>query len=219
MKGPLYDISVLIGLSLLAALLVYLFREQANAAINLMGTYSGTPMAIGVAVLVFFIGSIFFVPQCALIAAASAAFGLVDGSVIAWFATMVSVTAHVFAARALAGRFEERLHIQRLDYLRTLFKRNSVQSGFLVRLIPTGPAILVNVAAGLFGVSRGGFLLGSALGVIPKILLTGIVASELISSAQGKQFSLWLAVGAVGLIALSLMTRKARPPRQKISSK
>lgn len=219
MKGPLYDISLLIGLSLLTALLVYLFREQASAAINLMGTYSGTPMAVGVAILVFLIGSIFFVPQWALIASAIAAFGLVEGSAIAWLATMVSVTAHVFAARALARRFEDRLHIQRLDYLRNLFKRNSVISGFIVRLIPTGPAILVNVAAGLFGVSRGGFLLGTAFGVVPKILLTGIVASELISSAQGKQFSLWLAVAAVGLIALSLITRRARPPRHEIPSK
>lgn len=219
MKGPLYDISLLIGLSLIAALLVYLFREQANAAIDLMGTYSGTPMAVCVAALVFFIGSIFFVPQWALIASAIAAFGLIEGSAIAWFATMVSVTAHVFAARALERRFKERLHIQRLAYLKTLFVRNSVQSGFIVRLIPTGPAILVNVAAGLFGVSRGGFLLGTAFGIMPKILLTGIVASELISSAQGKQFSLWLAVGAVGLIALSLMTRRARPPRHEIPPK
>jgi len=56
MKGPIYDISVLIGLSLLVALLVYLFREQANAMVDLMGSYSGTPMAGAVAVLVFLIG-------------------------------------------------------------------------------------------------------------------------------------------------------------------
>lgn len=219
MKGPLYDISVLIGVSILMASLVYLFREQANAAVILMGTYSGTPMAVGVAVLVFLIGSVFFVPQWALIAAAIAAFGLVEGTAIAWFATMVSVTAHVLAARALENQFKERLHIQRLNYLRDLFNRNSVWSGFIVRLIPTGPAILVNVAAGLFGVSRSGFLIGTAFGIMPKILLTGIVASELISSAQGKQFSLWLAVGAFGLIALSLITRRARPPRAEISPK
>lgn len=213
MKGPLYDIALLIGFSLLTALLVYIFREPASAAIHLMGTYSGTPMAVGVAILIFLIGSIFFVPQWALIASAIAAFGLIEGSAIAWLATMVSVTAHVFAARAFARRFEDRLHIQRLDYLRNIFKQNSVRSGFIVRLIPTGPAILVNVTAGLFGVSRGGFLLGTAFGVVPKILLTGIVASELISSAQGKQFSLWLAVAAVGMIALSLVARRARPPR------
>lgn len=219
MKGPFYDIAVLIGVSTVMALLVYLFRDQANAAVKLMGTYSGTPMAVGVAVLVFLIGSVFFVPQWALIAAAIAAFGLVEGTAIAWFATMVSVTAHVFAARALESRFKERLHIQRLNYLRDLFNRNSVWSGFVVRLIPTGPAILVNVAAGLFGVSRSGFLFGTAFGIMPKILLTGIVASELISSAQGKQFSLWLAVGALGLIALSLITRRARPPRPEIVPK
>lgn len=219
MKGPLYDISVLIGFSLLAALLIYLFREQANAAVELMGTYSGTPMAVGVAVLVFLIGSIFFVPQWALIAAAIAAFGLVEGTAIAWFATMFSVLVHVLAARALANRFAERLHSQRLSYLRDLFNRNSVWSGFIIRLIPTGPAILVNVAAGLFGVSRSGFLFGTAFGIVPKILLIAIVASELISSAQGKQFSLWLAIGAIGLIALSLITRQARPPRRKISPK
>jgi len=204
------DILLMVGLSLVAILGVLLFQDQVTAGVDLMGTYSGSPFAVLIAIGVFLIGSIFFVPQWLLIAAAIAAFGLVEGTGIAWLATMVATTAHVLFARSLEGRLRGRLTGKRLDSLRSLFRRNSFQSGFIVRLIPTGPAIIVNAAAGLFGVSRSGFLLGTAFGIIPKIILTAIVASELISSAQGRQVSLWLAVAAIGLLVIFLLSRRTR---------
>ncbi|MGB3456794.1 MAG: VTT domain-containing protein [Litorimonas sp.] len=180
--------------------LVFLFRDQAAGLIDLMGSYSGTPLAVGIAILVFLVGSVLFVPQWALIAASVAAFGLVEGTGIAWLATMVAATVHVFSARALEGRLRHRLEGDRAEWLRALFRRHSVHAGFIVRLVPTGPAILVNVAAGLFGVSRVGFLAGTAFGIVPKIVLTGAVVSELVSSARAQQLTLGLAILGFGVL-------------------
>ena len=210
MTFSIRDILLMAGLSLVAILGILLFQDQVVVGVDLMRTYSGGSFAILVAIAVFLIGSIFFVPQWLLIATAIATFGLVEGTGIAWLATMVATTAHVLFARALEGRLRGRLSGKRLDNLRGLFRRNSVQSGFIVRLIPTGPAIIVNAAAGLMGVRRSGFLLGTAFGIIPKIILTAIVASELISSAQSRQVSLGLAFAALSLLLVFLVSRRLR---------
>lgn len=213
MTGWSRDILGLIGLSLLIIVLVMVFREHVQAGIDLMGTYSGTPLAVIVAFSVFLIGSIFLIPQWMLIAAAIAAFGLVEGVGIAWAGTLFSAAIHVTFAKAIEGRLRDRLgeprYAQRMARLRRLFARNSFQSGFIVRLIPTGPAIVVNMAAGIVGVHRTAFLAGTALGIIPKILLAGIVASELISSAQGQQIGLGLVLFGLIILAVLVILRRS----------
>jgi uncharacterized membrane protein YdjX (TVP38/TMEM64 family) len=215
MTTTLKEFFVMGGVGALMILLILVFQDQAAALIDLMGSYSGSPLAIGVAILVFLIGSILLIPQWMLIAASIAAFGLVEGTGIAWLATMVATTIHVFAARSLEKRFVSRLSGVRSQKLRSLFQRHSVHAGCLVRLIPTGPAIVVNAAAGLFGVSRGGFLAGTAIGIIPKIILTGIVASELISSAQARQVSIGLAFLGFALLVWFIVLRVLRQRRSR----
>ena len=68
-------------LSVIIVVLIILFRDRADDLVSLMGSFSGSPMAIGVAVLVFFIGSILLIPQWLLIGTAVAAFGLVEGNI------------------------------------------------------------------------------------------------------------------------------------------
>ncbi|MEL6686559.1 MAG: VTT domain-containing protein [Pseudomonadota bacterium] len=202
-------LTALISVAFIA--LVFLFREQAEEIVSLMGSFSGSPIAIGVAILVFLIGSIILIPQWLLIGAAVAAFGLVEGVGIAWLATMVAATTHVLTARAFESRVRPYLSGERGERIRAMLRRNSVEAGFLVRLVPTGPAIFVNAAAGLFRVSRSGFLIGTAIGIIPKIILTGVVTSELLSSAQAQQVSLGLIVFAILLIAVFVWSRRKRP--------
>ena len=189
---------------------IVLFRDYAEDLIALMGSFSGTPLAIGVAILVFFIGSLILIPQWLLIGASVAAFGLVEGTGIAWLATMVATTVHVLTARAFEGRIRPLLKGERGERIRAMLRRKSVEAGFFVRLIPTGPAVLVNVAAGLFRVSRSGFLLGTAIGIVPKIVLTGVVTSELMSSAQAQQLSTGLIFFALLLTVVFFLTRRSR---------
>ena len=200
-------------LSVIIVVLIILFRDRADDLVSLMGSFSGSPMAIGVAILVFFIGSILLIPQWLLIGTAVAAFGLVEGTGIAWLATMIAASIHLLTARAFESRVRAHLSGERGSKIRGMLRRNSFEAGFLVRLVPTGPAILVNAAAGLFRVSRSSFLAGTALGIIPKIILTGVVTSELLSSAQARQINLGLIVLAILIVALFLLTKWLR--RQK----
>lgn len=211
MNGSRLYLLLMALLSVVLIAVIFLFRDHAEDLVALMGSFSGTPLAIGVAIVVFLIGSILLIPQWLLIGASVAAFGLVEGTSIAWLATMVATTLHVLTARAFESRIRPLLSGERGERIRTMLRRNSVEAGFLVRLVPTGPAVLVNVAAGLFRVSRSGFLMGTAIGIVPKIILTGVVTSELMSSAQAQQVSLGLIFFALVLVVVFFVARRSRP--------
>lgn len=218
MTGSRLYMAAMVGLSAAFVLLLVLFRDRAEDVVALMGTFSGSPMAIGVAILVFFVGSLLLVPQWLLIGASVAAFGLVEGVGIAWLATLISASIHVLTARAFETRIRPLLSGDRGERIRSMLRRNSFEAGFLVRLVPTGPALMVNIAAGLFRVSRSGFLIGTALGIIPKILLTGVVTSELLSSAQARQVNTGLIALAFLMIAIFALTRLSRRSRAENNS-
>jgi uncharacterized membrane protein YdjX (TVP38/TMEM64 family) len=72
-----------------------------------------------------------------------------------------------------------------------------------VRLAPFAPFILVNMAAGVAPVAWIDFALGTALGIIPKIVVVAFAGHSLTSIFHGGAASLaWLALAvAVWLIA------------------
>lgn len=219
MNGWLRD-GIRLALFSLAAFAVYwLFREQVGQAVDLLGRNADSPWALLIAALVFLIGSVFLVPQWALIAASVAAFGLVQGSLVAWAATMVSTVAHFAFATLFRDRLKARGSGPRRDRLRAMFSRNSFQSGLIVRLIPTGPAVMVNVAAGLAGVRAMPFMVGTMIGIVPKILLTGLVAQGLLSSAQGQQIGLGLTLAVLAAVALWLLNRALKRRHAAIGGK
>ena len=194
-----------------AGIAVYwLFREDVARAVGLLGEVSDSPWALPVAVLVFFLGSLFLVPQWALIAAAIAAFGLVQGGVTAWISIVIAAQVQLGVSVLFKDRLAGRLQGERMRALRRMFSRNSFQSGLVIRLVPSGPFVLVNLAAGLAGVRTIPFIVGTMIGILPKIVLTGLVTQGLVSTARGQQIGLGLTLVAVGVVGGWWLARRAR---------
>lgn len=197
-----------VGLAVVVISLLF-FNDMPEALVKLEEygrTDWGPVMAIGI----FIIGSYMLVPQWLLIGAAITTFGLFGGSWISWVGSMSAVIVHLALAKPLSGRIRARYTGAGLRRLMEMFRDNSLKSGFVVRLIPSGPAVLVNSAAGLAGVKMGRFLIGTAFGIIPKILLTGFVAQGVISLADGERIALWLTLGALFGLAQFLLIRYLR---------
>lgn len=208
MSGPIRDITRLFVLSAIVLALLWVFRDRIGEGIALMEGFAGTPYAVPIAFLVFFLGSVVLIPQWALIASAVAAFGLIEGMVVAWIATLFSTSIHMGFARGFERVIRTHSDNDRFERLRGLFSRSSFQSGLIVRLVPTGPAIIVNMVAVIVGVRYAAFLAGTAIGIVPKIVLTAMIASGLVSAAQGQVVALWLVgAGLVLLVALILFGR------------
>lgn len=150
------------------------------------------PGGIAVFVLASFLG----VPQFALIAAAVLAAGPLEGAVLSWVATLIAALIHYTLGRALGGaRLRHGLERRGLTRTRAWMDRlarNGLWMSALVRVVPTGPALFVNMAAGAAGVRLRDFALGTALGIVPKIAAIALF---------GQGLGAWLLQGRAGVAA------------------
>ncbi|WP_298911828.1 VTT domain-containing protein [uncultured Algimonas sp.] len=215
MKPWLKDAARLAVFALAALAVYWVFHDQVGRWVDQLGRYADSPVLLLVAIGVFLVGSFFLLPQWVLIAAAIAAFGFLQGAIAAWIATMFAAHIHLGIAILFRDRLRARLSGPRMTRLRTMFSRNSFQSGLIVRMVPAGPFILVNLAAGLAGARAVPFLSGTAIGIMPKIVLTGLVAQGVLSSAQGRQVGLWVTMGGFAMLGLFLLSRWSKSMRAR----
>jgi len=138
-----------------------------------------SPLALLWVVAVFALASLVFFPITALLVATALVFdgltgfvyGLVASTVAAWLTYVV-------------GRLLRRWHVRWLQGPRfTRFCQQLQRQGFtailLARVLPVGNFSLFNIAAGAVEIPFGPYMLGSALGLLPRILALTFFADSL----------------------------------------
>jgi uncharacterized membrane protein YdjX (TVP38/TMEM64 family) len=78
---------------------------------------------------------------------------------------------------------------------------NGFLTSFMVRQVPTGPFILVNLALGASDVRASWFIAGTGLGILPKILLVAFGAHGIGKVLQGENLSAMLFFVAAAIIS------------------
>ncbi len=176
-----------------------------------LGAASGIwslPVAVAAFAILAFVG----VPQFVLIAAAVVAFGPVGGFVYSWFGTMVSSMVGFYLGRAAGARTLERFSGAGIQRFMDLVGRNGFFASLIVRLVPSAPFIVVNMAAGVTPMRVVDFAAGTAIGIIPKIALTAFAGNSIIRLMRGEVgkdalllvvvAAVWIAIGWVARIWL-----------------
>ncbi|MEO0883261.1 MAG: VTT domain-containing protein [Pseudomonadota bacterium] len=174
------------------------------------GRYADTPWALPVAVLVFCAGAFLAIPQFALIAAAVLAFGPVTGFAWSWLAILCSGTLTFFAGRWVGEGAFERYAGERLKKLSGLIGRNTFIASVIVRSLPAGPFLFVNMAFGLSGARWLPYITGLALGVIPKTALIAFAGQGIVSAVTGSPL-IGVAIAGVAIVlwlAFGLLARR-----------
>lgn len=189
--------------------------DVSGAMLSMRGSIWALPLTIVIFTAAAFMG----MPQWLLIAAAVLAFGPVHGGVYAWIATMISASFDFWLARRIGAKRIEDLSGAFLARIITLVRRNGFLTSFAVRLVPTGPFILVNMAAGVSGLSFAAFISGTALGIIPKILVVALLGQGALTAAQGETFMFAAIIGAVLIIGLMLVGRQVLRPVLMVKEK
>jgi len=168
--------------------------------------------AIPIVLATFVIGSFLGVPQWALIAGMVAAYGMTKGGTGAWVSTLISASANFWLARWIGVDRVRKFGGEMVNRITSVIRRNGFVTSFAVRFVPTGPFVLVNMAAGVSGMKYGHFLSGTALGIVPKILIVGLITTGVVADDE----SSWIRVGVIALglffVALMLMARKRIRP-------
>lgn len=197
-----------VGLVLLfAAPLLGIDREASLKA--WLAAAAQAPWGLPVAVLVFAGLAFLGVPQVALIAAAAVAFGPLRGAAYSWVGTLVSAMVGFGLGRwSGAGRLES-IGGDAVKRFMALIARNGFTASLLVRLAPSAPFILVNMAAGVTAMSFVDFVAGTAIGIVPKIALTALAGRSLarVAGGGGMAEGLIIAVSILAWVGLGLVAR------------
>jgi uncharacterized membrane protein YdjX (TVP38/TMEM64 family) len=175
------------------------------------------PWSLPVAVAAFAILAFVGVPQFMLIAAAVVAFGPVTGLAYSWIGTMVSALVGFYIGRAAGSRVLEQFSGAGLRRFMKLVGRNGFYASLIVRLVPSAPFIVVNMAAGVTPMSVWHFIAGTAIGIVPKIVLTAFAGASIVDVWKGEDGRniLWLALIAVAWLAIGWFARQWLRNREK----
>lgn len=157
------------------------------------------PWALLVAVAAFAALAFLGAPQVVLIAAAAVVFGPYLGSLYSWIGTFVSALIGFELGRLFGGRLIRDLNSRGIDRFMALVGRNGFMASLIIRLVPAAPFIVVNMAAGTARVRRGHFAFGTAVGILPKILLTAFAGGTVTAAFSGGGLM------EIGLLALALL--------------
>ncbi|MFN3513859.1 MAG: TVP38/TMEM64 family protein [Phenylobacterium sp.] len=170
-----------------------------------LGLAADGPWALPAAVAAFALLAFLGVPQFVLIAAAVVAFGAWTGFAYSWIGTMVSAMVGFYFGRVAGARALKSLSGESVRSFMDLVGRNGFLASLIVRLVPSAPFIVVNMAAGVTPMRAVHFVAGTGLGIIPKIALTAFAGNSIVKAMRGEGgghvawllgvVALWIVVG------------------------
>lgn len=132
--------------------------------------FAETPWGPAALIATFCLGAFIAVPQFVLIGVSVYAFGPIAGAFWAWGATLCSGSLNYGIGRYFGRGLMDRFAGPRVKAFSAFVARKTFVASAVVRNVPAGPFLFVNM---LFGAVRASFLRyisGMALGILPKIV-------------------------------------------------
>jgi uncharacterized membrane protein YdjX (TVP38/TMEM64 family) len=191
---------VLVSAALLVVGRLY-YGEQIEAFIDgTLGearrTHIGLPVTIAVFTLTAYVGA----PQFVLILACVVAFGPEQGFWFAWIATIVSGAVTYFTGRLAGAETRKRFGGATGGRFTRFMGKNAFLASLIVRLVPSAPFVVVNMAFGAAHVNFWAFLGGLTVGVLPKTAILAFGFDAIMDALEGKVGS----AVAMGVLAIVL---------------
>ncbi len=185
-----------------------------------LGLASHGPWALPVAVGAFAVLAFLGVPQFVLIAAAVVAFGPWTGFLYSWIGTLVSSVVGFWLGRQFGAGVLRDFAGEGVNRFMRLIGRNGLTASLIVRLVPSAPFIVVNMAAGVTPMRFADFLIGTGIGIVPKIALTAFAGKSIVQAMKGggRQPIVMLVLAAAVWIGGGLIARRWLKAREQAES-
>jgi len=188
-----------VGLALAVAAPAFGLKGSAEIA-RWLGVAQG-PWALPAVVAAFAALAFIGVPQVALIAAAVVVLGPERGAIYSWIGTLVSAVIGFGLGRLLGLTALGESQTPGLQRFMSALARNGFIASLLVRLAPFAPFVLINMAAGVTRMRLLDFTAGTAIGIVPKIVLTAFAGGSILHALKGGGPAA-LALAAVAILLL-----------------
>ncbi|MEL6860860.1 MAG: VTT domain-containing protein [Pseudomonadota bacterium] len=203
-EGPKLSLwLVLAGLVLLAG--IFLIGRNSglidiDALQQAIASFAEGPWGVPALLLTFCVCIFIGVPQFLLIGVAVYAFGPVWGAVWSWVGTLCSGTVTFWVGRLFGNTSLHRMGEGRLKVLADFVARNAFAASAIVRNVPAGPALMVNMVFGAVRAKYWYYISGMALGIVPKIALIAFGLQAIQAALEG---NIVLAI-VTGIVALAV---------------
>ncbi len=162
---------VLVGVTLVGFAAPLLPADLAQELGPWLESARGSVWAPFVAVAGFTLLATLGVPQIVLITAMVAAFGPWAGLFYSWSGKLLACSIGFAVGRRFGAEWVARHSSVRVQDIMRRLARRGFWASALIRLVPTVPSVLINIAAGATPIRFRDFLAGTALGSVPKMAL------------------------------------------------
>ena len=199
----------MLALPLLAGPVLGIDREGGFDAI--LADVQNTPWAPFAVIGLFIALGLTGFPQFLMIGGAVVALGPWAGIVCAWTGTMLSATVGFFLGHFFGGRLLRRYGGRRVNGMSQKIAKHGILASALVRNLPAGPFIMVNMVAGMSHMPIRKYWIGTGLGILPKTLLIAFLGQGLMSFVKTRSAEdlVLIAVGLAAWIGLIVLVRWA----------
>ena len=156
------------------------------------------PIAVALA---YVLGGFLVIPVMLLIGVTALVFGPFLGAVYSLLGALLSAMVVYALGRSLGRDAVRRLAGRRLNELSRRLARRGLLAVVLIRIVPVAPFSMINVVAGASHIGWRDFILGTAVGLAPGIVLTSaFVDRALAAMLHPSPATFALFGGAVGLV-------------------
>lgn len=160
--------------------------------------------------LTYVVAGVVVVPVLLLIAVTGMVFGPWLGALYALGGSLLSAATVYGIGRTLGQDTLRRYMSRRLQRLDRQLQQRGVLAVAAIRLMPVAPFTMVNLLAGAAHLQLRHFLLGTALGMLPGILLTVFFVDRVGAALRAPSAATmaWVAAATVGIAALALAVKR-----------
>lgn len=203
-------VSVIFMLALLIVGRFYYGEEIERFIDSTLGQANRGHWGLIATILVFTLTAYVGAPQIVLIGACVVAFGPEQGFWNAWAATIVSGAATYFTGRLTSAQTQKRFGGATGGRFTRFMGKNGFLASLIVRFVPTAPFVVVNMAFGAARVNFWAFILGLAIGSLPKTVLVAFAGDSILDALQG-EFLAAIVMAALAIIVwvvIALIVRR-----------
>lgn len=149
-------------------------------------------------------------PQIVLITALVAAFGPWIGLLYAWSGKMLACWLGFWIGRRFGARILAAHSGPRLNDLMQRLTKHGFWASALIRMVPTIPSVLINIAAGATPIRILDFVAGTALGSVPKMALMAFGGAAAMDAVKHPNAGALVILGLVLLLWAGLAVASKR---------
>jgi len=163
-------------------MMVEAFNYIVDNAINLIQLYG-----YGFGFLIIFLESIFpWLPLCVFIALNIASFGIIEGFLLSWCATVCGcLCSYWFFKKVIGHRIEKIFKGKKLRQIKKIIlaiEKLDFTKLVLIIALPFSPAFLINIACGVANMKFKKFFIALLMGKVAIVFFWGFIGKSLIDS-------------------------------------